>query len=493
MSLLLTACSTNGNNNAANSKTDTNTGTYGEETYHAIMAIPLLQGEPKDMQLVEDELNKLVKEKINVSLDLIPISIGNWTQQTNLMLSSGEKLDLLLTGTGTYASQAATGKIIPIDELLKGPGKGVAEALGEKYISATKISGKVYGVSSIHDLAQNYSYAMRKDLVDKYKIDTTDIKTLDDVEKVLQIIKENEPNLTPIVPGGAGSSVSMLVGYNQYDLLGDGVGVLMDRNELKVTNLYESSEYKAFLTKFHDWYTKGYILRDAATNQIVPNQLVKAGKVFSYLTNGKPGFDAQESRAAGMEMVSAELNGPTVSTNDVTGFMWAIARNSENAEKAMEVLNLFYTDKEVINLINWGIEGKHYQKVKGDIIDFAPGVDATNTGYMPNWDWLTGNTYLSYIYKGGDPEIWEKTKEFNDTASPAKALGFIFNIEPVKNEYTAIMNVTNQYKVGLESGTLDPEVVLPQFIEKLKEAGIDKVIAEKQKQLDEWAQANNVK
>ncbi|MDQ6420182.1 DUF3502 domain-containing protein [Paenibacillus sp. LHD-117] len=41
-------------------------------------------------------------------------------------------------------------------------------------------------------------------------------------------------------------------------------------------------------------------------------------------------------------------------------------------------------------------------------------------------------------------------------------------------------------------GTLDPEKNLPDFISKLKAAGIDKVIAEKQKQLDEWAKVNNV-
>jgi len=485
LSVILSACSSNGSNSGGEKNVDS----VETKTYHAVMAIPMFQTEPKDFQLVEDEINKRMKEKINATVDIVPIAFGNWQQQTNLMLTSGEKLDLLITMAGTYASQAVTGKLAPLDDLLASKGQGIAEALGEKYLNATKVDGEVYGVPTIRDLAANYEYVMRKDLVDKYQIDLSSIKTLDDVERVLQIIKDNEPGITPIVPGGGGST-GMLAGYNKFDFLGDSNGVLMDPNELTVTNYYETSEYKELVTKMHDWYNRGFILRDSATNQVAANQLVKAGKAFSYLANGKPGFAAQESRAAGMEMVSVELNGPLATTTNVTGLMWSVAQNAENKEKAMEILNLFYTDKEIVNLINWGIEGQHYQIVEGDIIDFAPDVDASNTGYLPNWDWLTGNAYLSYIYKGGDPEIWTKTKEFNDNATASKALGFTFNVEPVKNEYTAITNVTNQFKVGLESGTLDPEKVLPEFIDKLKAAGIDKLIAEKQKQLDEWAQQN---
>lgn len=53
---------------------------------------------------------------------------------------------------------------------------------------------------------------------------------------------------------------------------------------------------------------------------------------------------------------------------------------------------------------------------------------------------------------------------------------------------TAVYNIVDQYRRGLESGVLDPDKELPAFLGKLQSAGIDKIIAEKQKQLDEWAQ-----
>ncbi|MNG38896.1 hypothetical protein D3C84_1267600 [compost metagenome] len=43
-----------------------------------------------------------------------------------------------------------------------------------------------------------------------------------------------------------------------------------------------------------------------------------------------------------------------------------------------------------------------------------------------------------------------------------------------------------QFWAALMTGTLDPETNLPKAIEKFNQAGLDKVIAEAQKQLDAW-------
>jgi putative aldouronate transport system substrate-binding protein len=42
----------------------------------------------------------------------------------------------------------------------------------------------------------------------------------------------------------------------------------------------------------------------------------------------------------------------------------------------------------------------------------------------------------------------------------------------------------------LYTGTIDPESYIPKFVDKLNSAGLQKIIAEKQKQLDAWAKAS---
>ena len=53
-------------------------------------------------------------------------------------------------------------------------------------------------------------------------------------------------------------------------------------------------------------------------------------------------------------------------------------------------------------------------------------------------------------------------------------------------EITAISNVRNEYRTQIEWGACDVEEMLPKYIQALKDAGIETVIAEKQRQLDDW-------
>ena len=53
-------------------------------------------------------------------------------------------------------------------------------------------------------------------------------------------------------------------------------------------------------------------------------------------------------------------------------------------------------------------------------------------------------------------------------------------------EVSAIDTVVAQYAGIIAAGAQDPAEVLPKFLEDLNAAGIDKVVAEKQTQLDAW-------
>jgi len=489
--LVLSACSASSDGgNAASSPNSENQGDGKVE--EITVAFPLVSTAPQDLQLVEDAVNKISEKKIKTRVKFLPINAGEWVQRMNLIFSGNEKLDLTYVAGGMYSNMVAKGQLVALDELLDKHGAGVKTAVGAKYMNTTKVNGKVYSVPTIRDLAGSYGLTMRKDLVDKHKIDVGSIKTLDDVARVLKTIKEAEPNITPLVPGGAGQSFRD--NYNFVDQLGDYMGVLPNfDNGLKVVNFFEMPEYRDFVKRLRQWYTDGYILKDAATNKIPTTELIRSGKAFSYLALQKPGFAAQETKATGTEMVVAELLPPSANTNNVTNAMWGIPIGSKLQDKAMQFLNLMYTDKDIVNLFDWGIEGKHYVKVQGkdNIIAYPEGKDATTNGYNM-LGWMFGNQFLSYVMKDNDPDIWKKTEEFNKTAKPSKALGFVFDGSAVKTEYAAVVNVITQYKLPLETGSVDPDKMLPEFIAKLKAAGIDKIIAEKQKQLDAWAKANSV-
>ena len=445
------------------------------------------RGEIKDLPVVQEAVNAHIQNLIHAKVNITFVSVGDYVQKANLMLTGNEKVDLMIVSPFFgFTSQVARGQLQPLDELVDKYGPDIKSVLGSDYLNAGKVNGKLYGVVPMKDMAGGTGLIMRKDLVDQYKIDIGKIKTLEDIGPVLKTIKDNEPDVMPLVPGATGAS--LLFFQKWYDELGDGNGVLPNYdNNLKVVNLFETPEYADQVKWMREWYTSGYIMKDAATTKEDHLELVKAGRAFAYFSPTKPGIDDQESNKTGTPMVSADILPPASTTSTVTSFMWAIPRNAGAPEKAMAFLNLMYKDKELVNLIDWGIEGKHYVKISDNEVDYPEGINGANTLYPMSMKFLFGNEFISYTQKGTDPDIWKKLDAFNKSAIKSKALGFSFDSTPVKTETAAVTNVINTYKNALEAGTLDPVQKLPEFIAKLKDAGMDKIIAEKQKQLDEWA------
>ncbi|OMF26753.1 ABC transporter substrate-binding protein [Paenibacillus sp. FSL H8-0548] len=500
MTTLIAACSSNNNGNTKTGQPSPTTGAGNasessesaedamKEPYELTMALPIFGAVPADMKLVEAEINKLTQEKLNTTVTILPLSIGSYDQQMNLMTASGEKLDLMFTfGIGSkYATDAISGKLLPIDPLLDKHGQGIVEAIGAEYMESARVNGQIYGIPTLHSFASQPAVFMRKDLVEKYNIDVDAIHSLNDLDNVFKIIKENEPGVFPLA---SGLSKAMDF-YRSYDKLGDGNGVLPGfDNDLKLVNWYETDEYAQLLNKMHNWFKAGYVNKDAATTKTNTADLLKANKAFSYITMNKPEIRAQEERLIGQELVVVNLDIESYAvTTDVIVGLWGIAQQSENPERVMKFLELMYTDKELVNLIIWGIEGKHYVNVSDNIIRYPEGVDISTVGYTMN-ALTTSNPFIAYTFEGQDPKIGQSVKEFNASANKSKALGFSFNPSNVQNELTAITNVTNRYKSVLETGSVAPESILKEFIIQLKSAGINKVIEEKQQQLDAWAAA----
>ena len=75
--------------------------------------------------------------------------------------------------------------------------------------------------------------------------------------------------------------------------------------------------------------------------------------------------------------------------------------------------------------------------------------------------------------------------ELNDR-NTSKFLGYTYNPNAVKTQYSSVQSVITQYRPGLETGSVDPDTTIPQFISALEAAGINDIIADNQKSLNDW-------
>ncbi|MBO9610865.1 MAG: ABC transporter substrate-binding protein [Paenibacillaceae bacterium] len=259
-----------------------------------------------------------------------------------------------------------------------------------------------------------------------------------------------------------------------------GIVKLSDKS-LKVANQFESEEFKSYLNLMRDWYNKGYIRKDAATlADAQPDR--KAGKNAS-LNAGNIGPDNPDAPAkiGDLPAYVAKTTQPYLLTSSIIATMTGVSKTSKNPERAVMFLDLLFKDKQLYNILAHGIEGKHYKLTNGAKEVIKEG------GYDPQFDWEIGNSNNSLTVKQAYADLVGKN---NQSALGSPLLGFTFNPDPVKTEMAQVATVTVQYIPLLETGSADTAKVLPEFIDKLKKAGSDKIIAEEQKQIDEWKKAN---
>lgn len=446
---------------------------------------------PADLKAVEAAANEYLAEKAGIQVELYPLSYSNYAEQINLMITGGEKLDVITELSTTFTSDVAMNKLVPLDDLLEEYGQDAMGYLGE-YIEACRVNGEVFAMPTIRDMAASQGVLLKTEALEAAGIDPASVTTIEQVDEVFAKLKEGRDSAL-IVPQTISTTIYENIFMN-YDALGDTIGVLMNygQDDLEVVNLFETEEYEKNIRKIREWYEKGYILSDVATNTDDGATLMSADKILGITNMLKPGVESQVSaNMGGVDMTMIETSEPICSTYNVQSVGMAIPITCGDDEAAMKFLNLLYSDPVLINLLDFGIEGTHYVKTDVDnVITFPEGKDMSNSGYAMFDGWQRGNQLLSYVWEGDDPDLYEQLDAFNKSALRSKAFGFVFDASAVKTETAAIANVTAQYRAALENGTLDIDENLPKFQAALKEAGIDRVIEEKQAQLDAWAAEN---
>lgn len=434
-----------------------------------------------ELEKVSEEISKITREKIGVNVELYR-TID--TEKLNLALTSGEKMDLVCIHGTTADTLVSTGKLMPLDDLYAEYAKDAAALVNEEDLSSNKVNGKMYFLPTENDNARASGFCMRKDIVDELGIDISEIKTMDDMHDVLVQVKEAYPDIYPLVPTWAGGGMQ---GVFHIDDFCNGLAVLEDAttDDTTVTSLYETEEWQNFCKTMYQWQEEKLIMPDATTTTD-NNPIATVG--FASFENIKPGKDVENYKLYGKEVVFAEITPAIKNTSMVKG-CWSIAAGCEKPEKAMELWNLMYTDSEIANLFINGVEGEHYVYTDDSKKFMALPEGVTDTGYSV-LDWAWPNCTITGVWEGGDADLWEQLREFNDSAYASPALGFMFDTTNVVNEITACQNVQQKYLTPLQWGILNPDETIPVFLEELEDAGLKDIQEEAQRQLDEWLAEN---
>jgi putative aldouronate transport system substrate-binding protein len=455
---------------------------------------------PDDYSQIEDAINKHIASvypDANVRLRLQLFGPAEYEEKIRLAMQSGSPIELFtpLNFQG-YVSQ---NQILPLEELLKTHGKPVTDIvyqdIGEDAFKTFELNGHIYGVPINKGMVVTPTLIYNKDMLNAAGFSINDINNIHDLEPVFDKIKALYPDVFPYVGTNAGDTymIPLLAGENDVDVLSDRVnymGVIFG-NSGKVVNLYETPQFAEYTGLMRSWYNKGYMPKDLAVSSSMAMEYFGAARAFCTMAGyGGNAIGVTISSSIGRNMGNKWI-APYYFDSSTASLATAIASTTKIPEAAMKMINIIYTDEFVINTMLYGIEGVDYTKVDGHHWAYPEGKNENMVSYTAAYSTgVVGSERLQLQPAGMDyDDVLLKLRQ-NKENKRSPYFGFVFDASGVRNELTALSNVYSQYIPGLVCGSSDPTAAIPELNRALKAAGIDAVVAEKQKQLDAWIAAN---
>lgn len=504
----LVSCSSGGNE----SKNDSNEGESTAETkgqdssadntseeapYEIVMAYVTIGFEPQDLALVEKAVSDYCLEKINCTVKFKPVAITDLNSQYTLWSSSREKVDLLMMFMMDLGSYVKDGSIVSVEEYLADSPNITRISESSPFLSGGYYNNTLYAVPIVNpSTGQGRAYYVRTDLLNEIDYTEKDLYDYEDLDAIMSQIKEKHPEM--VIIGRTGKQTNTystnLIPCDTLGVSSAMAGVLMDKGmgDTTVENLFASEEYKTFLEWQKKWYDAGYISSDAATTSDQASDWVKAGRCAGFAVgDDTPGNKENQEASTGYAMTQLNIKPTFVTTETYNQLRWCISSSSERPDKAMAYLDLMYAEGgEMVDMIMNGLEGVHYVRTAegSKIIDFAEGLDGTNTPYM-NLLGIYGDKREMSMFVPNEDSFYTLSEEYTANAlkSKSKALGYSFVSDDYSTEMAAVSGVLSQYMDTLEYGMVSNlESAYSEFIDALEDAGIQKLIDANQEQLDAW-------
>ncbi len=430
-----------------------------------------------DTSVVLEEANKIIEEKIGAKLDLQFIDASAFSERMTMNMASGGKFDLCFTGyVNNYRQAVQKGGLLQLDKYLENMPELMA-VLPDYVWKAARVNDGIYAVPNQQIMAYQLTAYTFADLAEKYGLKAENVKNARDLEPYLEQIKQNEPSYYPI---RSNWGTSMLPGEQTREDIVSGIfAVFGEDGSVKTEIKYETESEIEAAKMLHEWFQKGYIRSDIASVMSDTSDY-DMGKYAVWTAQYKPGADATYEKKFGRPVVAVPITPNLLESKAGLDTMIGVSKQSKYPEKAVQLIELVNTDKELYNLICFGIEGKHYTKTGENRIEQISG-----SNYAPDASWKFGSEFNAYLQPGQDDDVWEQTKSFNDAGKESLLLGFAPNTDPIVNEIAQCEAIIGEYKVW-NNGAEDPMNYQAELVERLKSAGIEKVRDELQKQIDEW-------
>lgn len=459
---------------------------------HETVVMYAIGEKPTDMDKVMQVVNEQYLEPwLNTTLDVKFLSWGEMGDKYSLLLTpGGDQVDLMYTSSWcNYTSEVANGGF-----------KELTKEFLEQYLpysysqqapiswDQVSISGKIYAIPKNNAAFNTYNvFVARTDLLEKYGI--TEINSWDSMKAALITLAQNERENGIYANGQRGSNEfsDHLWWQNvQAEALASGFPFMYYTHgkedlpdwDKDVFYKYICDDTLKLYLELAEMGKAGVWSPDRINDTTDATDNFKSGKTASLIWNASAPNAGHDMEAAGIGTygvfdVTPDAKAMRGSYADDTV---AITAKSQIPERAALVLDCLKGFPEVNNLVVGGIEGTHYILTEDGYRQDGP--DAANYNWGV-WAWgITGKD---------SPEAYNedpRQRMFGEICDSKEyvpmAATFTFDKTNVEAELAVIDSIVGEYDQSFNLGLFgdDTEAKYYEMVQRLEEAGIDKIMAE---------------
>lgn len=508
---LVTACgSTKGGENTkaaeitqAASQQESSTAVPAIDTSKKVdLIIYMLGPAPKEGAAVLAEFNKMTEKDLNCTVTINNTTWDDWPTKYNLLLTSGEPIDLISTDSWSgYSNYAKKGAFVALDELLPQYAPLSWNSISKQGWSDSTIDGKIYMVPFDIKQYNPNNFLYREDLRKKYNV--PEFTSLESIGQYFDAIKKNEPNMTPIDGTVYWDLYQFFIYSSKFVTLpnsGDLIAMTSYDTPRDLVYLPETPEFEQFAKLMRDWANKGYWPKNVLSTKVAERDAFENGLIS--------GFSHNYGTASGVYndiikthpdwelgyFVLTDIN-KNVQPGVLSGDGISVPKSAKNPERALMLLDKIKNDQTYYDAIQYGIKGKHYDLTADGKWKQPDGVDAANIGFgqegFCSWGWRSQT--LMRKTDGGWSKVDDIINNFESYAKPNLYGACPLSFDNVQAEWTALGQVNTEYFYPLCAGLIDPVSGLNTLKEKDKAAGLDKVMEDIKKQFNAYLDEKGIK
>ena len=459
------------------------------------------------------ELNDILTEKINAELQIYYISWTDYLSNYNLTLAQMDgSVDLVGTASDWLDAwpNAKNGAFLELsEEMLQTYAPKTWASVSPEHWELCKYDGEIYLMPE-DNYAQwtNHGFIYRLDWAKEAGL-ADGVQSWGDLTTYFKYVKETYPDITPWDSDGtqygqmAGGWITSHSDYVSIDGISANAmwgGTKDDLYTIYSPYMTETDSLVEYAKMMKEWDEIGVWQTDVLNNTASTNRDdYRVGKVaaeqhhtqtwtdlVSHTTQNTI-YDTDEDAETGFFYFGQET-GNVVALNITHGAM-AVSAGSENPERALMVYDMIRNDQECYQLLCYGQEGVSWEKTDD-------GMKTTPEGYNADTQNVNGVTNF-WWGRNDDLEIrdasrnWEKIDalyaEYDSKKIDYPYGQFILNNDNIQSYIANIneiyTNYMKQISFGKYSGTA--EEIVAEFQQALKDAGIDIVTEEIQRQINE--------